>query len=284
MTVTQWRDQDGAYIAVGETIDELPSGIYDVAMVPQVGLVWIPLEARNDELLRFEDSVSARVVDEIRLFWEQEEAFRRYKLPYKRGILLHGPPGSGKSSTLRIICDDVVDRGGYVIQFTKPSVLVSAVRQLRQIHRNAEVVVLMEDVDAILDRGDESSVLNLLDGAEQVDRMVFLATTNYPEKLGERIRNRPSRFDRRVLVSHPTSAMREQYLRAIALPADLERMDLERYVKDSDGMSLAHVKELFIATHVLRADYDTTVADLRGMAVRPTSTEDGGFERPGRYA
>lgn len=283
MGIEQWhRDEAGNFMGVGETLATLPPGIYEPVQVPPLGLVWVPIEARDDLLIRFDDSVSTNVVDEIETFWGEEEAFRRYSLPFKRGILLHGPPGSGKSSTVRLIANAVVKRGGYVISWSRPAVLIAAMRQLRQAHKGVPVVVLMEDLDSILERYDESATLNLLDGAESVDKVVFIATTNYPERLAERIRNRPSRFDRRVLVPHPSRAARRQYLDTLVREGD--DFDLDRYVSDSDGMSLAHLKELFVSTAILGADYATTLRDLRGMGHAASSVEDTGFERPGTYA
>ena len=278
MTVTQWRrDDNGTFWGVGETCPTLPPGIYDPVQVPNAGLAWCPVEARDDMLLRFPGSDGARVVEEIELFWTQEEAFARYSLPFKRGILLHGPPGSGKSSTLRLVAESVVERGGYVLLFSRPTTLVTAVRMLRSAHPEASVVVLMEDLDAILHNGDESSVLNLLDGAEQVHRVVFLATTNYPELLKDRIANRPSRFDRRVLIAPPTAETRRMYLDTLVCEGD--DFDLDRYVKDTADMSLAHVKELFVATAILGADYDLTLKELRSMSTRAHSTDGTGSSK-----
>ncbi|MFK5088309.1 AAA family ATPase, partial [Klebsiella pneumoniae] len=70
----------------------------------------------------------------------------------------------------------------------------------------------MEDIDATLEIYNESTVINLLDGVDRVDKIVFLATTNYPEKLGTRIMNRPSRFDKRFKVGYPTDNTRKIYL------------------------------------------------------------------------
>jgi len=283
MPVTQWapNDFDDTYTAVGRTVETLPPGIYDVTSHPQLGLIWTKLRARTDLVLRFPESASTRVVEEIELFWTQRENFHRHDLPFKRGILLHGPPGSGKSSTLRLVAEAVVEDDGYVIQFTRPGVLAGAVRQLRAIHKDARVVVLMEDIDAILEDGNESDILNLLDGAEEVDTMVFLATTNYPERLKARISNRPSRFDRRVLIPHPSPEARQMYLETLLREGD--DFDLERYVRDSQGMSLAHVKELFIATAILGADYTETLNELKKMGLRASAVEDEGFV-PGGYS
>jgi len=54
-------------------------------------------------------------------------------------------------------------------------------------------------------------VLNLLDGVKQVDNIIYIATTNYPELLEERILNRPSRFDRRFHIGTPSAEVRKFY-------------------------------------------------------------------------
>ncbi|NJO18646.1 MAG: AAA family ATPase [Thioploca sp.] len=61
----------------------------------------------------------------------------------------------------------------------------------------------MEDLESILKSNNPSTVLNILDGVNSFDNIVFLATTNYPEELESRIKNRPSRFDRRFYIGPP---------------------------------------------------------------------------------
>jgi SpoVK/Ycf46/Vps4 family AAA+-type ATPase len=136
----------------------------------------------------------------------------------------------------------------------------------------------MEDLDEILKgktSSGESRILNLLDGIESTDNVVFLATTNYPQHLGDRIANRPSRFDHRIYMAHPDEDARREYLKTVIDKNDDEPIDLEQYVKDTDGLSLAHAKELFVAAHILGEPYVDVAKRLKAMKTMPSATDDG---------
>lgn len=270
--IEQWSvgEAGTTFAAVGNTVKELPAGMYDVVQTQQ-GLVWAQAEMREDEIIRFPDSPVDEVVSELEKFWAREEIFKSHGLSFKRGILLHGPPGSGKSSTLALVAQQVIAKGGIVIQFS--STFVYAYRQLRHLHPDVPVVALMEDIDEILAASkDQSTLLNILDGAEALHKVVFLATTNYPEQLKARIQNRPSRFDRKIKIPHPGAESRRLYLDTIVLPED--DVDIDRMVKDTEGMSLAHLKELFVSTYILGTPYDVTLKHLKEMETKASSVFD----------
>lgn len=185
---------------------------------------------------------------------------------------------SGKSCTIQLIMRDVVERGGVVIKFTHPSLFIEGIRKFREIQPNTPVVVLMEDVDSILEIYNESEVLNILDGVNQIEKCVFLATTNYPEKLGARIINRPSRFDKRFKIPHPSAESRRIYFEYIIGGAEKVKalkIDLDKWVEDTDEFSIAHLKELFTAVVILGDDYDEAIEALSLMKEdKPDSHDD----------
>src|SRR5690606_28018759 len=144
MAYVQWTEAgDGAFTPAGKTVAELKPGYYDTIVV-QGQLFWVPVRPRGDDLLKFPDSASLQVLEGIADFWEREHLFARYGLPYKRGILLYGPPGSGKTCTLQLVSRDVVQRGGVVVTFD-PHVFLSAYRAFRDIQPETPMVVLLED-------------------------------------------------------------------------------------------------------------------------------------------
>jgi ATP-dependent 26S proteasome regulatory subunit len=275
----KWRvADDGLYTSVGHTTREIPPGVYDIVVDARGTVYWQEIEPRTEDIIRFKDAPIDEVVSEIERFWSREAMFRLYGLPFKRGILLHGPPGSGKSCTLQLVAREMVKRGGYVVQFNSVEHFVSGYRILRSVQPKAPLVVLMEDLEEILKgktSSGESRILNLLDGIESTDNVVFLATTNYPQYLGDRIANRPSRFDHRVYVAHPDENARREYLESIIDKNDTQEIDIEKYVKDTDGLSLAHAKELFVAAHILGEDYVECAMRLKRMKAKPTSVDDG---------
>lgn len=188
----QWTTHDGKiFVPASNTKKALTPGIYEIDINSNIGLYFEKIPVKTEGLLRFPDTNSDKVLDEIVKFWESEEVFRRYDLTYKRGILLWGPPGSGKSCTCQLIMSDVVKRGGIVVKFDEPHLFIDGMRILRTIQPETPVVAMMEDIDAIIEAYNESEVLNILDGVNEVNKTVFLATTNYPDRLGARVVNRP---------------------------------------------------------------------------------------------
>lgn len=278
--LVQWTTGDNkAFFPASKTVKQLIPGAYEIKMCHNAGLFFEKLSIKTEGLLRFPQTNSDKVVQEIQNFWNREKMFKDYQLTYKRGIILWGPPGGGKTSVIQIIMKDVIDRGGIVIKFQHPGLFIDGMRKLREIEKETPVVVLMEDIDSILEIYNGSEVLNVLDGVDDIQKMVFLATTNYPDRLGARIINRPSRFDKRFKIDHPNSESRRIYFKHLignAAKIDDLNVDLDKWVKDTKGFSIAHLKELFVAVVILGDDYNESVETLRNMKedITPRDYED----------
>lgn len=174
---------------------------------------------------------------------------------------------SGKSCTIQLIMEDVVKRGGIIIKFINPHLFIDGMRIIRQIQPNIPIVTIMEDVDSILEIYNESEILNILDGVEEVRKTVFLATTNYPENLGARIVNRPSRFDKRFRIGYPSDVSRRMYFAHLLKGVDQKKLgiNIDQWVEDTDKMSIAHLKELFVQVVILGDKYKDSIQLLKGM-------------------
>jgi hypothetical protein len=280
-SLVQWTTGDGkTYFPAGKTTKLLSPGVYEIGHCER-GLFFQRIPVRTEGLIHFPQTNMEGVVEEIQTFWSREDKFIEYSLTYKRGIILWGPAGSGKSCTVQLIVRDVIERGGVVIKFTQPALFMQGMRDLREIQKDTPVVVLMEDIDSILDHYSESSVLNILDGVDEVSKVVFLATTNYPERLGARIINRPSRFDKRFKIGHPNAESRRIYFEYIIggqEKAEQLKIDLDRWVKDTKGFSIAHLKELFVAVCILGDNYEDAIETLESM--KECVVSDKEFDSP----
>ena len=265
------------FYPASSTVPCLLPGIYDIEIDNMKGLYFHRIEVKTDGLIRFPETNSEKVIEEISKFWEREAIFKKYKLNYKRGIFLHGPAGSGKSSTIQLVCSDVIERNGVVFKFSNAGLFCEGIRTFREIQPDTPVVVLMEDIDSIVESNNESDILNILDGVDQVEKVVYLATTNYPERLGQRILNRPRRFDKRFRMGHPRSESRKIYFNHLIdkETQDKHQIDIEKWVDDTENMSIAHLKELFISVCILGNSYEESIATLRKMVESiPSSADD----------
>lgn len=261
----QWSTSDGRiFCPTSSTTNSLTPGVYEIGMSSK-GLFFEKIPVKTEGLLRFPDSTCDVVLSEIQTFWDREDVFKQFELIYKRGILLWGPPGGGKSSLVQLIMQDVIRRNGIAFRFDEPSLFLDGMRAFRKIQPETPAVIIMEDIDSIIRDWSESEVLNILDGVNEVYKMVFLATTNYPGELGARVVNRPSRFDKRFKIEMPNEACRRVYLEYLFQKSDM-KIDLGQWVKDTNKFSIAHLKELFIAVIILGDEYKSAIKTLRNMS------------------
>lgn len=276
----QWTSPDGIrFLGTGKSFDRLPPGYYDIGANPSVGIYFEKLTLRVEGIIDFPNTPNAAILAELQKFWDREARFKMFRLPFKRGILMFGPPGSGKTTIIARILEDVINREGIALKFTLPDLFVQGMKIIRAIQPDVPVVVVMEDIDTLTKILGESALLNVLDGAEDINRVVFLATTNYPELLGPRIINRPSRFDKRFQVPHPDDAGRRLYIESLAARGDHDPFDMDLWVKETKTMSMAHIKELWVATQVLGDSFETALETLKGMAKKISSEDKTGGGR-----
>jgi chaperone BCS1 len=151
------------------------------------------------------------LVADLTRFRESEEWYCTQGIPYRRGYMLCGPPGSGKSSCVYGVCSQL-RMGIAVMNLSDPSLSDSYLRELL-CNIPSNTVVLIEDIDCIFTNRTEkkgntdnrvtfSGLLNALDGISAGDGTIVFMTTNYPEKLDEAL-IRPGRCDRKVFIGLP---------------------------------------------------------------------------------
>jgi SpoVK/Ycf46/Vps4 family AAA+-type ATPase len=226
---------------------------------------------KETEIL-FEDGIVDSILSEINVFWQRREVYEKYDITYKRGFLFHGPPGTGKSVLLRMIAKRLVDQYNGVVIFWR-DLMKPALEILRSIEPQRSVAIIMEDIDEILEY-DESEILNMLDGIEESNGVVYLATTNKIDTLDPRVSNRPSRFDRRVLVDTPDSNKRKQFLKSFQeREPELSDETINKWVATTDDFSLAHLRELFVSVYVLGVPFDEACDTVRNMIIEEPKGE-----------
>lgn len=263
----------------GRTIKKLNPGVYS-AHTSQQGLYFMIESLVIDDLIQFEDGLPKQILDEIDIFWGKADTFKKWGFLHKRGYLLYGAPGFGKSCLVNQVMNGIQKRGGIVLLCNNhPSTIQTGLTKIREIEPDTKIVCVYEDIDATIKNYGEQEILALLDGESQINNVLNLATTNYPERLEKRIVNRPRRFDRVIRVGKIDERMRRAYF---TQKLKIDGSDVEKYVKASDGFSFAAMAELVISTKCLDNDFNEMVEKLSSLKeFKPSSDEDEDREKLG---
>jgi len=274
--ISQWgADANDRFRPCGPARDTLPAGCYQFGM-DQMGMYIQKMNVLTDTLIPLEDEASNQVLAGIQNFWESEAAFTSRGILFRRGIFLHGPAGSGKTALITQLMQQLIARNGVVLMCGDPGLMAFGLPLLRRIEPKRPLIVIFEDIEEMIQNYGEHRILALLDGELRTDNVVNLASSNYPERLGARIINRPSRFDERIFIGMPNEGARRKYLRWATRNEFLPKDDLTRWVRDSAGFSVAHLKEMVVAVFCLKQPYEEVVTRLRSLAVQPKSQAEFG--------
>lgn len=261
---TQWGKVGNVYSVAFPSVPKLPPGYYNVYNV--WGDVRLAKQSISTHGIFATGSVNARrIIDDFEKFWQSEERFRAYQMPYKRGFFLSGPPGSGKTCILKILSHTIIQRGGVVLDVREsPHDLANALNAVREIHPNMPILVALEDLDKYYGRIHEN-LLNIMDGMVKVDKVVFVATTNYPDQFDDSLINRPGRFDGHYQILPPGRKIRADFIREFLTDEDKKRYPVLKWAKDTEGLPFGHIKELVVSVVVLDNDYNETLERIKNM-------------------
>jgi cell division protease FtsH len=168
----------------------------------------------------------------------------------KRGVLLHGPPGTGKTHTVRyLLC--VLDGFTVVLLAGRTLHFIGAACALARLLQPA--LVVLEDCDLVAEDRDLAygpqpllfEVLNELDGMAEDADVVFLLTTNRPDLLEPALAERPGRVDQAVEIPLPDEdarrALFQLYTRDVDMASDV---DTDQVIARTAGATASFVKEL----------------------------------------
>jgi transitional endoplasmic reticulum ATPase len=220
-----------------------------------------PQDSRRADVTYDDIGGMAETIDQLREMVElplrYPELFERLGVDPPKGVLLHGPPGTGKTRLARAVANE---SSAEFFLINGPEIMGSGYgeseKKLRDVFekasKSAPSIVFIDEIDSIAPkRGNVTGeaekrlvaqLLTLMDGLEPRANLVVIAATNRPEAIDEALR-RPGRFDREIVVGVPDNRGRKEILgihtRGMPLAPDVDLPELARTTYGFVGADLA---------------------------------------------
>lgn len=255
------EETDALIMAAGEWTSQLHDEIFvfDNGHWSKSKELWksVSSSSWNDVILP--PTMKQSLIDDVQGFFDNQALYKQFAVPWKRGVILHGVPGNGKTVSIKALMASLYSRPDPVPSLyvksleTRRQTEQYAIRQIFQHARKmAPCLLIFEDLDSLVNNDVRSYFLNEVDGLEDNDGILMIGSTNHLSKLDPAIAKRPSRFDRKYHFKIPGEAERRAYTgywrqkllknKTVDFPEEL----CDIIAQLTDGFSFAYLKELFV--------------------------------------
>lgn len=240
--------------------------VFDQGWWQKSAQLWEAVQKASwDDVILDEDMKKALQID-VEGFFDSRETYQKLKVPWKRGIIYYGPPGNGKTISIKAMMNSLYKRGeNGDPRMAVPTLYVRTLSSymgpeysLGQIfakaRQEAPCYLVFEDLDSIVSDNVRSYFLNEVDGLKSNDGILMVGSTNHLDRLDPGISKRPSRFDRKYYFPNPSYSERVQYCKfwqgKLANNKDLDFPDklCDSIAEITDKFSFAYMQEAFIAS------------------------------------
>ncbi|KAL8702951.1 MAG: hypothetical protein Q9201_003880 [Fulgogasparrea decipioides] len=222
--------------------------------------LWQQVQKASWKDVILNEEMKKTLVDLMTKFFDSEDIYKSLGVPWKRGVIFHGPAGNGKTISIKALMHSLSTISGTLGKEIPALYVKSAPRtfDIRSIFIQARAMapcmLILEDIDTIVTPASRSYFFNEVDGLENNDGIFMVASTNHLDQLDPGLSSRPSRFDRKYLFPLPQEHERTLYCEywrnklkskpTIKFPRKLCPA-IAGITKD---FSFAYLQELFIAT------------------------------------
>lgn len=203
------------------------------------------------------DNIGGRILDDVQEFLSNPKWYTDRGIPYRRGYLLHGPPGCGKSSFIQALAGEL-SLNICLLSLSERGLTDDRLNHLLTVAPERSII-LLEDVDACFasrqkeERSNPnygntitfSGLLNALDGVAASEGRILFMTTNHIEKLDPAL-IRPGRVDVKVSLGHSTKPQIVSLFRNFYPESDLQTAEIFASLVPEEKFSMAEIQGFFL--------------------------------------
>jgi AAA+ superfamily predicted ATPase len=252
--------------------DSIKNNFFKKAKITPNGKFIKPDGTTMDDII-LKDEIKRRIKSGTIDMLNSVDLYKKNNVSIKRGILMEGAPGTGKTLIAKALCNQIDSTFIWVTadDVTFPSDISFIYSMAREL---SPTIVLFEDIDYIgKKRANEGGsydkitgeLLNQMDGVESNEGIITLASSNYPKALDKALRNRPGRFDIRVRFELPDEDLRRKMFDKFLSKTNATGLKVDSLVKKTAGYTGAYIKELVMSSIMLAIEDKSVLED--GTAV-----------------
>jgi cell division protease FtsH len=203
--------------------------------------------------------IKANTID----FLNKRELWGKYGIPSKRGILLAGEPGTGKTA----ICKALMAEASGITCITTNAYGLDDDDYITELYELAQdlspCIVFIEDIDLVGQNREEFgyhkgsallSLLTVLDGIEERKEIVTVATTNCVDMLDKAISERPSRFDRVIRLARPSLEQRQELINLLGQKISMDEPTQDYIARNTEYCTPAQLQEVIYGLVIEHCD------------------------------
>lgn len=257
--LVQYNSNSNVYKPTINTKSQLEAGIYEIKNSMQ-GLFFEKRDISSDGLLKFEDKRNASILEEVDKFRKMKDDFEKIGMNHKRGMLLHGRPGTGKSCLIKLMAENAVTEGDVVFIVNDPHILKEGLKKFKEVEPDRIAIVIMEEIDEVL-RYNQRGISEILDGQDQVNNVLFVATTNHIDRIHPKFL-REGRFDSKIEIGTPPKSGRIAFLKG-KLGINESDSIVEEIADQTDGFTFAQLREYLISVYCYKRDPEKVIERIK---------------------
>jgi len=222
--------------------------------------LWESIQGAEWSDVILDEDMKKDLIKDIDNFFDGQGTYQKLKVPWKRGVIYYGPPGNGKTISIKALMHSLYKREHPVptlyvkslVSYMGPEYSLAMI--FGQARRYAPCFLIFEDLDTTITEQTRSYFLNEVDGLRSNDGIFMVGSTNHLDRLDPGISKRPSRFDRKYLFPNPNHEQRVMYAqfwqKKLKDNKDVEFPDrmCEAVSSITDGFSFAYMQEAFVAS------------------------------------
>lgn len=254
----------------------IPNGIYKVDYSMDYGSFLSKLEEKNDGKLEILNSYFEILVNDLKTFCELETLYKNSQLEFNRAILLYGEPGCGKKYLANRLANYFVDNiGGIAIYLDEPTDFSKMVFSIKNsdIKQNTKVFVIIEEVASFVENYGTKALSDILKKISNEDGVYLVATTNFEERVGDYISDRPGMFEQKMLIDYPDDIDRNIYIKLLIEKFAIKtKIKINKISLDTEGLSLSHIKNFIESVFVFGYSYEEMLEELKIMKENTSSS------------